>query len=97
MFPSQLKPTDRVTIRERRKTYSDVVKQRVLSSYMHLSSSLKQVLPASITSLTTGFLCAIWHQEQFTGLLKPPGNLYWQTFGDENVGLTHSESEIADT
>lgn len=78
---------------EGRKTYQDGIKQRVLSSYMHLSSSLKQVLPASITCLTTSFLCAIWHSEQFTDHLKPPGNFYRQTFGDENVGLTHSESE----
>lgn len=60
---------------ERRKTYSDVIRQRVLSSYMHLSYSLKQV---SITSLTTSFLCAIWHSEQFTGHLNPQGNFYWQ-------------------
>lgn len=81
------------TTHERRKTYSDVIEQWALSSYTHLSSSLKRALPASSTSLTTSFFCAIWHSEQFTGHLKPPGNFYWQTFGDKNIGLTHSDSE----
>lgn len=80
---------------EGRKTFPEVINQRVLSSCMHLSASLKQVLPATITSQTTSFLCAIWHSEQFIGHSKLPGNFYWQTFGDENVGLTRAESEAA--